>query len=494
MFGLGKVGEAAQTLGALDEALAVIEFTPSGEILTANANFLKLVGYTLAELKGRHHRLFVDPAYAASPDYAAFWSLLAKGQFQAGEFRRLGKGGGAVWLEATYNPVSDGSGKVRKVVKFAADVTARKQLSSEHAGQVSAISKSQAVIHFGMDGIVTDANSHFLHALGYRLDEIVGRHHSMFVAPEERSSPAYRGFWQALARGEYQQGEFRRVGKGGGDVWIQATYTPIADDEGKLFKVVKFATDITAMVQDRQRRQVIQKEIAADLQLISGELEQTNAEAASAAAATTQTANNVQSVAAGAEELATSVEEIRRQVHQSSELAQAAVSEGARTGAIVDSLTGAAQKIDQCHCRADQPSGPECHHRGRARRRCGQGLLGGGVRGEEPRRPDLEGHQRHRRPDRGGAGCHPQGGGCARRHHRQHHRAEHHIGADRCLSRAVDRGDAGSVGQHAGGGAGRGDGEAERRLHRGLDRACGTVGPQGPRGIQRHRMNVYEQL
>ncbi|WP_043879480.1 methyl-accepting chemotaxis protein [Azorhizobium caulinodans] len=335
----------AQTIKALDRSLAIIEFTPSGDVITANANFLKVVGYSLDEIRGRHHRTFMDPVEAQSPEYQAFWTSLGKGQFYAGEFRRFGKGGHEAWLEATYNPVMDASGRVIKVVKFASDITERKRRTAEFEGQVAAISKSQAVIHFTLDGTITEANQNFLDALGYRLEEIQGRHHSMFVSPEEKNSPSYRAFWDALRRGEYQQAEYKRLGKGGKEVWIQATYTPIFDAAGKPFKVVKFATDITEAVKQRMHRAGVQKEIAADLERISQELTQANTQAASASAAAEQTAGNVQSVAAAAEELAASVEEIRRQIHQSSTLARTAASEGARTNTIVTSLTGAAQKI-----------------------------------------------------------------------------------------------------------------------------------------------------
>ncbi|WP_035716151.1 methyl-accepting chemotaxis protein [Azorhizobium doebereinerae] len=345
MFHLSKFSDDSRTIQALDRSFAVIEFTPRGEVIRANDKFLQVVGYSLGEVRGKHHRIFVEPSYAESADYRSFWSSLAAGQFHAGEFKRIGKDGREVWLEATYNPVLNGAGRVVKVVKFAADITERKLRSSDSNGQVAAISKSQAVIHFTMDGMVTDANDNFLNALGYRLDEIKGRHHSMFVTPEDKASPEYRQFWEALQRGEYQQAEYRRIGKGGKEVWIQATYTPITDDAGRPFKVVKFATDITQAMMRRQQRAQIQKEIAADLERISTELSEANVQAASASAATEQTASNVQSVAAGAEELATSVEEIRRQMLTSTELAHTAMTEGARTNNIVESLTGAAQKI-----------------------------------------------------------------------------------------------------------------------------------------------------
>jgi methyl-accepting chemotaxis protein len=341
----GKNSEATLALKALDRAMAVIEFTPEGEVLSANENFLRVMGYSLGEIRGRHHRIFVTPDYASSPAYRTFWANLAKGQFQAGEFKRIAKDGQAVWLEANYYPVIDGSGRVLKVVKFAADITARKLRTLEDKCQVEAIGRSQAVIHFTLDGTILDANEAFLKTLGYRLDEIKGRHHSMFVAPEERGTAAYAAFWDSLRRCTFQQAEFRRYGKDGREVWIQATYTPIVDDTGKPIKVIKFASDITEAVRRRTIRAKAQSEIASDLTLISGDVAKTHMQAEAAAAATEQAASNVQSVAEGAEELATSVEELRRQVQHSSALARHAEVEGTRTNSIVSGLTGAAQKI-----------------------------------------------------------------------------------------------------------------------------------------------------
>ncbi|MEH2504228.1 methyl-accepting chemotaxis protein [Bradyrhizobium sp. AZCC 1578] len=231
---------------ALGRSQAVIEFGMDGTILTANNNFLKALGYSLGEIKGKHHSMFVDPSQRDSQAYRDFWTALKRGEYQAAEYRRIGKGGKEVWIQATYNPVLDGSGKPCKIVKFATDITARKIKSMEDASQVAAINRTQAVIAFEMDGTVITANDNFLKAMGYALAEIKGKHHSMFVGPSERDSAAYRQFWAGLNRGESQQAEYKRIGKGGKEVWILASYNPVLDEKGKPFRVVKFATDITS--------------------------------------------------------------------------------------------------------------------------------------------------------------------------------------------------------------------------------------------------------
>lgn len=242
--------ELEAQVAALHRVQAVIEFALDGTILQANDNFLQAVGYRLDEIQGRHHSLFVDPGHARSTGYRDFWERLGRGEFDAGQYRRFGKGGREIWIQASYNPVLDQHGRPYKVVKFATDITAQKQQAAESAGQLAAIDKSQAVIEFSMDGRILAANANFLAATGYALEEVRGQHHSLFVEPDYRASDEYRRFWEKLGSGEYDAGQYRRLGKGGREVWIQASYNPILDASGRPFKVVKYATDITAQVHE----------------------------------------------------------------------------------------------------------------------------------------------------------------------------------------------------------------------------------------------------
>ena len=243
-----RVREAADNVGqlaAIGKSQAVIEFKMDGTIVTANENFLHAMGYTLEEIKGKHHSLFVEEGYRQSAAYREFWAKLNRGEYEAGEFKRIGKGGKEVWIQASYNPILDGDGKPFKVVKYATDITQQKLTNADYAGQIGAIGKSQAVIEFKMDGTILTANDNFLRVLGYTLDEVKGRHHSMFVDEAYRNSPDYREFWAKLNRGEFVADEFKRIGKGGKEAWIQASYNPILDLNGKPFKVVKYASDLT---------------------------------------------------------------------------------------------------------------------------------------------------------------------------------------------------------------------------------------------------------
>ncbi len=241
-----SVAQAALAqVAAINKSQAVIEFNPDGTIVTANENFLKTLGYSLGEIQGKHHSMFVEPAMRDSAAYREFWTKLNRGEFQAAEYKRIGKGGKEVWIQASYNPLLDRNGKVYKVIKFATDITAEKFGSMEDAGTIAAIGRAQAVIAFKLDGTIITANENFLKTLGYSLGEIQGKHHSMFVEPATRDSAAYREFWASLNRGEYQSAEYKRIGKGGKEVWILASYNPILDEKGKPFKVVKFATDVT---------------------------------------------------------------------------------------------------------------------------------------------------------------------------------------------------------------------------------------------------------
>ncbi len=232
-------------MNAINHSQAMIEFDLEGNILQANANFLDKVGYRLEEVQGRHHRMFCTPEYASSPEYAEFWRTLATGKFDQGQYKRMGKGGKEIWLQATYNPILNQAGEPFKVVKFATDITDQRMRNAEYEGKVEAIQRSQGVIEFDLNGRVLAANENFLKVLGYRLDEVLGQHHRMFCDDQYLNSPAYRAFWAKLERGEYDSGEYMRLGKGGREVWISATYNPIFDPDGRPYKVVKFANDVT---------------------------------------------------------------------------------------------------------------------------------------------------------------------------------------------------------------------------------------------------------
>lgn len=233
-------------LGALNRSQGVIEFRPNGEILTANENFLKLMGYDERELVGKHHRIFVNNEYAHSSEYKEMWAKLNRGEFVSGEFLRFNSKGEEVWIQGSYNPVVTSNGKVTRVIKYATDITEEKMKNAYFSGQIEAIRNSQAVIEFDPTGKILDANDNFLNAMGYSLSDIKGKHHSMFVDAAYRASNEYRLFWDQLGDGQFQSGEFHRIGSGGRDIWIQATYSPITDDNGRVFRVVKYATDITS--------------------------------------------------------------------------------------------------------------------------------------------------------------------------------------------------------------------------------------------------------
>ncbi|WP_314954481.1 PAS domain-containing methyl-accepting chemotaxis protein [Bradyrhizobium cosmicum] len=300
-------------VSAISRAQAVIEFKLDGTVVTANENFCKALGYSLAEIEGKHHGLFVAQAERDGAAYREFWAKLNRGEYQAGEYKRLGKGGREVWILASYNPLLDQNGKPFGVAKFATDITAEKLKNADLAGQIAAIDKAQAVIEFNMDGTIITANANFLGTLGYALDEIKGKHHSMFVESAERDGAAYREFWAALNRGQYQAAEYKRIGKGGKEVYIQASYNPIMDLNGKPYKVVKYATDVTNQALVRMGNERVR--------------------------------GMMESVAAGSEELNASVREISEAMTKSRETAMSAVDQVAAADAQAQRLTEAAQAM-----------------------------------------------------------------------------------------------------------------------------------------------------
>jgi methyl-accepting chemotaxis protein len=344
--------KAAGMMEAINKVQAVIEFTLDGQIVHANANFLDALDYRLEDIVGRHHSMFVPAEDAASPAYRAFWDKLGRGEFDAGQYRRLGRGGREVWIQASYNPILDGAGRPFKVVKYATDITAQKLQAADFEGQIAAITKAQAVIEFGMDGIITSANDNFLRALGYRLDEIVGRHHRMFVDPVEAAGADYARFWEKLGRGEYDAGQYRRAGKDGREIWIQASYNPILDLNGRPAKVVKYATDITAQKKVAERVTEISSivasaasEMRATAEGMARTAEETTRQAGVVTSAAEITSVNVQTVSSAGEELTASISEIARQVAESSSISQHAVSEADKASDSIRILAEAAQKI-----------------------------------------------------------------------------------------------------------------------------------------------------
>lgn len=297
---------------AIKRSQAVIEFSLDGTILDANENFLSVMGYTISEIQGKHHRIFVDPAYAQSSEYKKFWSRLNDGDFFSEEFQRFGKGGKEVWIRASYNPINDMNGKPFRVVKYATDITAQKLAHANFEVQMAAVGRTQAIIEFTMDGNIVTANKNFCDCLGYSLDEIVGRHHRMFVDPAEASSPAYAAFWEKLRHGEYDSRVYKRIGKGGREVWIQASYNVIFDASGKPSKVIKFATEVTNIIET------------------GGIAEQGVADA--------------QSVAAAIEEMTASISEISKNMQLSKEAAMGILNDSTQSSAAAAQL-GSSMKV-----------------------------------------------------------------------------------------------------------------------------------------------------
>ena len=393
-------------VAAIGKSQAVIEFKMDGTIVTANDHFLKALGYTLQEVQGKHHSMFVEEAYRKSADYREFWAKLNRGEFVADEFKRIGKGGREVWIQASYNPIMDLNGKPFKVVKFATDVTEQKLINADFSGQIAAVGKSQAVIEFKMDGTIITANDNFLKVLGYTLQEVQGKHHSMFVEESFRKSADYREFWAKLNRGEYVADEFKRIGKGGKEAWIQASYNPIMDLNGNPFKVVKFATDVTAqhqaaedlrlkvdsmlsvvsaaakgdltheitvsgkdpigrmgeglaafmkdlrtsletIAQNAQGLSSAGEELTATSQQMSANAEETSAQAGVVSSASEQVNRNLQTVATGTEEMSASIKEIAKNANESAKVASSAVKVAEKTNQTISKLGESSAEIGQ---------------------------------------------------------------------------------------------------------------------------------------------------
>ena len=295
---------------AVDISQAMIEFEPDGTIITANSNFLTTTGYRLDEIKGQHHRMFVGTEHSTSIEYKQFWEALNRGEFKSGEYRRYSKTSDVIWLQATYTPVTDAEGEIIKVVKFATNITNEKLRNLNYESQLDAIHRSQAVIEFDLEGNILTANDNFLEAMGYTLDEVKGKHHSIFVEAEYAGSNEYKNFWASFKQGKFHTNEFKRVDKSGQDIWIQASYNPVYGLEGTPVKVIKFASDVTFQVKLRHKIMEIGEEVDKNLLRIIETATNADEKTKSAEEASNQTSNMVQAVASATEEFGATTKEI----------------------------------------------------------------------------------------------------------------------------------------------------------------------------------------
>ena len=344
MFGFDGVAKTNKaTLDAIGRSLAIIEFDPTGKIFSANENFCKALGYQASEIIGQHHSLFVEPEYGRSAEYREFWAKLGRGEFEAREYKRIGKGGRKVWIQASYSPVIDSRGKVLKVVKVASDITQTKLRNAEFESRLDAISLLQAVIEFTPAGEVITANELFLSMLGYRLEEVKGQHHPMFVEPAYLQSRDYQAFWEKLNRGEYIANSFKRLGKNGKEVWIQASYNPIFDLNGKVLKVIEFATDISDLTElavglsrlaTNNLEHSIEKEFLPAYEKLRVDF---NIAHENLKSAMTGIAESIEKVASGGQEIAAASDDLSRRTEQ-----QAASLE--ETAAALDQVTSTVKK------------------------------------------------------------------------------------------------------------------------------------------------------
>ena len=344
--------DANEVIKAINRVQAVIEFNLDGTIVNANDNFLGALGYSLDEIKGKHHRMFCDPAYTSSPEYRSFWEKLGRGEFDAGEYRRLGKGGKEIWISASYNPIFDMNGRPFKVIKYASDISKQKLKDQE----LAALSKTQAVINFNLDGTIIEANDNFLGALGYRMDEIKSRHHSMFCDPAYTNTPDYREFWAKLNNGQFVAGQFQRFAKGGKEIWIQASYNPVFDLNGKVFKVVKYATDITkekkewielvdTLADTASQLGAASEELTATAAQLSGNAKMTTDQSTNASAAAEQVSKGVQTVATNTEEMTASIKEIAKNTATGSQKTKESLKKAQETTTIMGVLGDSSKEI-----------------------------------------------------------------------------------------------------------------------------------------------------
>jgi len=325
---------------ALDRSTAVVELSPEGVVLAANDNFSAVMGFAPGALVGQKHAALCEPDYVNSPVYHQFWADLRAGQYFRGRFKRRHQSGRVVWLEATYNPVLDeGSGKVTRIIKFAIDVTEQVEEAIRTTALVKAIERSMAVVEFTPDGTVLRANDNFLDLMGYGAGEVVGQHHRMFCEAGHAASPEYTAFWASLRSGRFISGQFGRVTRRGEPIWLEASYNPVFDLDGKIERIVKTASDVTGQVlryRAEQESAAMASEAAVETEKISSEGEaiilETVAKIQTIAQAVDDAAAQVASFGQRTAELSSITNTIKEIADQTNLLALNAAIEAARAG------------------------------------------------------------------------------------------------------------------------------------------------------------------
>lgn len=330
-----KLKQQSAIVETADRGFCIVKLDSNNGVIDVNQKYIDTMGYSLEELKRVGYKNLRNPR-VTDAEYEKLWSAIKAKADVSGVYSQVKKSGDLVWFYVTFNPVFDESGALDYVVAIAADISSFVKKANESQDTLDAVNRSMATIEFDIDGNVIDANQNFLSTIGYSLDEIKDKHHRLFCDQAFTQSKEYAQFWDRLRKGEFVAGKFKRIGKDNKEIWLEASYNPILDANGRVYRVIKFATDITPQILNDRENTRIASEMAQENDKLTTEgaqvIEETTSNMKQIAEMMQVSSSLVASLGSQSDEITSIIQTIKDIADQTNLLALNAAIEAARAG------------------------------------------------------------------------------------------------------------------------------------------------------------------